>query len=198
MRLIGLTGGIGSGKSTVSSMLTARACPVVDADAITRELQAAGQPVHGEIVDRFGPDILHESGELDRAALAEIVFNDPRELAELNAIVHPAVGVEIDRRIRVLAREAPFVVLDVPLLVESGRDDLDLLVVVDVDPELAVQRLVAHREFTEQDARARIANQIARADRLRHADIVIDNNGPIDHLETQVVDLAERLRTGEV
>lgn len=196
MRLIGLTGGIGSGKSTVSAMLTDEGFPVVDADAITRELQAPGQAVLAAIVDTFGPDVLLASGELDRQRLADRVFPVPDELARLNAIVHPAVGSEIARRLDELSGTDATVILDVPLLVESGRDDLELLVVVDIEPEIAVARLVDQRGFRAEDAWARINRQIDRAGRLARADVVIDNSGSRAALRRQVADLVDRLTLG--
>lgn len=189
MRLIGLTGGIGSGKTTVSKIIADHGIEVIDADAITHELQRPGQPVLAAIVAEFGDEILLPTGELDRQGLADRVFTDVDLLAKLNAIVHPAVGAEIRRRLDAVGATDQPVILDVPLLVESGRDDLDLLVVVDIDPALAVARLIEQRGFTEQDARARIDRQVSRSTRLEHADIVIDNNGSRAELERQVSEL---------
>jgi dephospho-CoA kinase len=184
--LIGLTGGIGSGKSTVSALLSARGAVVIDADAITREVQQPGTPVLEAMVERFGPEILAPDGTLDRQAVADIVFADAQALADLGAIVHPAVGAEIARRLGEEAGTDHVVVLDVPLLVESGRDDLAALVVVDVDPEVALQRLVAQRGMREDDARARMARQASREDRLAKADVVVDNSGTRDDLAAAV------------
>ena len=185
MIVVGLTGGIGSGKSTVSALLAERGAVVVDADAITRQLQAPGQPVLAAIVERFGPEIVSADGTLDRAALAAIVFDDPAALKELTAIVHPAVGKEIARRLEAERGGDRVVVLDIPLLVESGRYQVAGLVVVDVDPDVAVERLVRFRGMSEADARARMANQVSRADRLAKADRVIDNSGDLAALEEQ-------------
>ena len=193
MILVGLTGGIGAGKSTVSAMLAERGAVIVDADAITRDVQQPGRPVLAAMVERFGPTILQPDGSLDRAAVAEIVFNDRDALADLNAIVHPAVGAEIVRRMQAEADTDHVVVLDVPLLVESGRDDMAALVVVDVDPEVAVRRLVEQRGMAEADARARMARQASREDRLARADVVIDNGGDRDALVGQVDRLWERI-----
>ncbi|MGI8756976.1 MAG: dephospho-CoA kinase [Acidimicrobiales bacterium] len=186
MLLIGLTGGIGSGKSTVSALLAARGALVVDADAIVREVQASGQPVFEAMVERFGPSIVAADGSLDRQAVADGVFADTAALADLNAIVHPVVGAEITRRLEQVSRTDEVVILDVPLLVESGRDDLAGLIVVDVDPDLAVARLVGHRGFTDADARARMAHQVSREDRRARADLVIDNSGTLSDLARQV------------
>lgn len=198
MLLIGLTGGIGSGKSTVSALLASRGAVVVDADAITRELQEPGTPVFDAMVERFGPGIVAADGTLDRQAVADIVFADPEALQALNAIVHPAVGVEIANRLQAEAATDHVVILDVPLLVESGRDDLAELVVVDVDPEIAVRRLVEQRGMREDDARARMARQVSREERLAKADVVIDNSGTLEALTAQVDELWERLRAQAV
>lgn len=186
MILIGLTGGIGSGKSTVSARLAELGARVVDADAIVRQVQAPGTEVFAAIVERFGPGVVAEDGTLHRPALAARVFNDPEELKALNAIVHPAVGVGIAEALAEAAETDDVVILDVPLLVESGRDDMAAMVVVDLDPEVAVQRLVEHRGFTEEDARARISRQASREERLAKADKVLDNSGSVEHLIAQV------------
>ncbi|MGH9273140.1 MAG: dephospho-CoA kinase [Acidimicrobiales bacterium] len=193
MLLIGLTGGIGSGKSSVSALLAERGAVIIDADAITRELQQPGTSVFAAMVDRFGPGIVAADGTLDRQAVADLVFSDPEALADLNKIVHPAVGIEIARRLADEADTDHLVVLDVPLLVESGRDDMAALVVVDVDPEVAVRRLVEHRGMREDDVRARIARQVAREDRVARADLVIDNSGRLADLEEAVADAWPRL-----
>jgi dephospho-CoA kinase len=184
--LIGLTGGIGSGKSTVSAGLAERGAAVVDADAIVRELQEPGTQVFTEMVERFGPGIVAEDGTLDRAAVADLVFTDPEALADLGKIVHPRVGEEIARRLVELAETDRVVILDVPLLVESGRDDMAGTIVVDLDPEVAVQRLVEHRGFAEEDARNRIARQVSREERLEKADFVVDNHGSVEDLGPQI------------
>ncbi len=190
MLVVGLTGGIGSGKSTVSALLAARGAVVVDADAITRELQAPGTPVFDAMVEKFGPGIVAADGTLDRQAVADVVFTDADALAALNAIVHPAVGLEIVQRMEALAVTDEVVILDVPLLVESSKAyPLAGLVVVDVDPEVAVRRLVEHRGMSEPDVRARMTRQARREDRLARADRVVDNSGDLDALRAQVDDL---------
>jgi dephospho-CoA kinase len=191
--LIGLTGGIGSGKSTVSGLLAERGAVVIDADALTRELQQPGTPVLAAMVERFGDGILAPDGTLDRQAVADIVFADSDALADLGKIVHPAVGAEIARRLQEEADTDHVVVLDVPLLVESGRDDMAALVVVDVDPEIAVRRLVEQRGMREDDARARMARQASREERRAKADVVIDNSGSLDDLRDAVRDAWPRL-----
>ncbi len=187
MLVIGLTGGIGSGKSTVSALLAAKGAVVVDADAIVREVQQPGTPVFAAMVERFGPGIVAADGTLDRAAVADLVFGDAEALADLNAIVHPAVGAEIARRMEALAATDEVVVLDVPLLVESRNAyPVAGLLVVDVDPEVAVRRLVEHRGMREDDVRARMSRQAGRDERLARADRVVDNSGTLDDLSAQV------------
>jgi len=194
MIVVGLTGGIGSGKSTVSSLLASHGAVVIDADAITRQLQEPGQPVLAAIVERFGSGVLDGDGRLDRPGLAAIVFNDPEALKALNEIVHPAVGAETARRLAAELDTDHVVVLDVPLLVETGRRGLAAVIVVDVPTEVAVERLVAQRGMSEADARARVAVQASREDRLAKADIVIDNSGERDALEPRVAEVWEQLR----
>jgi dephospho-CoA kinase len=185
--VIGLTGGIGSGKSTVSALLAERGAVVVDADEIVREVQQLGTPVFAAMVERFGPGIVAGDGGLDRAAVADRVFNDSQALADLNDIVHPAVGKEIAERMAALAETDEVVVLDVPLLVESPNAyPVAGLLVVDVDPEVAVRRLVQHRGMREEDVRARMSRQASRDERLARADRVIDNSGTRDDLAVAV------------
>ncbi len=183
MLLLGLTGGIGSGKTTVSSDLAARGAVVIDADAIVHEVQRPGTPVFVAMVERFGPGIVAPDGALDRQAVADIVFNDADALRDLGAIVHPVVGQEITDQLAEQALLDNIVVLDVPLLVESGRDDMAALIVVDIDPALAVERLVAFRGFSEADARARIARQASRDERVAKADFVVDNSASREELQ---------------
>jgi dephospho-CoA kinase len=184
--LIGLTGGIGAGKSTVSAGLAAKGAAVVDADAIVRELQQPGTVVFREMVERFGPGIVGPDGELDRAAIAEVVFTDETALADLGAIVHPRVHDEIQRRLDELGPTDRVVILDVPLLVESGWEGMRGTIVVDLHPDVAVERLVQHRGFSEVDARNRIAKQATREERLAKADFVIDNHGQPHELDGEV------------
>ncbi len=186
MKLIGLTGGVGSGKSTVSAMLAAKGAVIVDADLITRRLQQPGQPIFAAILRRFGSLVVDESGGLDRAALAEIVFADKAALADLEAIVHPAVAAEIASRIAAEQETDHVVVLDVPLLVEKSSYPIDGLVVVDTPPEQAVERLLAQRGMSEADVKARMANQADREERIARANVVIDNGADRGHLEAEV------------
>ena len=186
MILVGLTGGIGSGKSTVSAALAARGAIVIDADVITRELQEPGQPLLQTLADRFGAGILTADGVLDRPALATIAFGDPVALKDLNAIVHPVVGAEIGRRITEASHTQQVVVMDIPLLTENPRAGLQAIIVVDVPEETQVARLVQFRHFAEADARARIAQQATREARLATATFVIDNSGDLASLAPQI------------
>ena len=186
MILVGLTGGIGSGKSTVSARLAARGAVILDADAITREVQLPGSPVLVELAERFGPEVIAADGSLERQALADIVFTDPEALKALNAIVHPAVGREMNRRMIEQRTTTNVVILDIPLLTENPREGLQGRIVVDVPVETQVERLVKHRGFDEADARARIGRQASRNERLATADFVVDNSGAPEDLEPQI------------
>ena len=188
MLLVGLTGGIGSGKSTVSAMLAGRGAVVVDADAVAREVQAPGGAAYDAMVARFGKEILRPDGTLDRPALAAIVFADRAALADLNAITWPAIGAGIAARLAALAETDEVVVLDVALLLESKslRPDLAGVVVVDTPVDVTVERLVGQRGMTEDDVRARIAAQLSRDERVARADFVVDNSGDRARLEAEV------------
>ncbi|MER7846613.1 dephospho-CoA kinase [Kitasatospora sp. NPDC096077] len=186
MLKIGLTGGIGAGKSEVSRLFAARGAVIVDSDLIAREVVAPGTDGLAAVVAEFGPQVLREDGALDRPALGAIVFADPEKLRALNAIVHPLVRA---RSAELEAAAAPdaVVVHDVPLLAENGLAPLfDLVVVVDADDAVRVDRLVRLRGMAEEEARARMAAQAARADRLAIADLVIDNGGALEALAARV------------
>jgi dephospho-CoA kinase len=197
MILVALTGGIGSGKSTVSQRLAARGAVIIDADAIVRELQRAGSPLLDRLAERFGAGIIREDGELDRPALAAIVFADDQALADLNAIVHPEVRTEIAIRIAAETDTDHIVVVDTPLFEVTSDVEFAAVVVVDVPPEVAVERLVGQRGLTEADARARITKQIGREERIAKADRVIDNSGDLTALDGAVDELWEWLVTRE-
>ncbi|MAT36447.1 MAG: dephospho-CoA kinase [Acidimicrobiaceae bacterium] len=183
---IGLTGGIGSGKSTVSAGLVKRGAVLVDADAIVRDLQKPGKPVFKKMVERWGEKIITNEGELDRQAVADIVFKDAEELAALNEIVHPLVREEIaNQREKYIKGNDP-IILDIPLLIESGYENLSGIIVVDLHTEEAVERLVKYRGFSREDALNRISSQVDREERLSKADFVIDNNGDLDSLENEI------------
>jgi dephospho-CoA kinase len=191
---VGLTGGIGSGKSEVSARLAERGAVLIDADKIARAVVEPGTPGLAAVVAEFGEQVLRPDGSMDRERVGAIVFADDSRRAALNAIVHPLVG----RRMEELAAEGgedAIVVYDVPLLAENGLSGLyDLVVVVDAPEEIQLARLTGRRGMSEADARARIAAQASREQRLAIADHVIDNSGTLDGLERQVKALWESLR----
>jgi dephospho-CoA kinase len=189
MIVVGLTGGIGSGKSTVSRLLARRGATIIDADAIVHELQQPHAPLLDELAARFGDQIITADGALDRAKLADLVFEDDDAVRDLNAIVHPAVRAEIARRMRAHADTDSVVVLDIPLITERDAYPMAALLVVDVPTEVAIQRVVGERAMSEAEVRARMAKQISRERRLELADRVIDNSGDRAALERQVDDV---------
>ncbi|MGO9342940.1 MAG: dephospho-CoA kinase [Acidimicrobiales bacterium] len=185
---VGLTGGIGSGKSTAAHMLASKGAVLVDADAIAREVVAPGGPAYGPVVERFGDAVVAVDGTIDRKALAEIVFNDPQALADLNAATHPVIGQLMVERRSAAEKAGAVVVMDIPLLKQTHREQLgfDVVVVVDAPTETAVERLVGQRGFDRADAEARLAAQITREERRALADVVLDNSGDLDSLQAQV------------
>jgi dephospho-CoA kinase len=190
MILIGLTGGIGSGKSTVAALLRELGAVVIDGDRVARDLQQPNSAALAEIGASF-PGVVDDSGVLDRPKLAAIVFADSTRLAELNRIMLPRIHAEIERRISDHRGSDDVVVLDLPLLAENPRNDLDGVIVVDVPEDLAVRRLVESRGMDEADARARIARQASREDRRKIADRLIDNSGGTEDLHAAVRDVWE-------
>lgn len=184
MPLIALTGGIASGKSTIAGRLAEHGAIVVDADRTVRELQQPGQPVFAQIVDAFGEGVVAADGSLDRAAVGSIVFHDGERLAELNAIVHPAVKAETQRRFREAFDADPdaVVVYDVPLLREArGTGEWDSVVVAHAPAEIRIQRMIDNRGMTRDDATARVRSQASDEERLALADVVIDTGGTLEH-----------------
>ncbi len=195
----GLTGGIGSGKSEVSRRLAARGAVIIDADIAARQVVVPGSPGLARIAAAFGEKVLRPDGSLDRVRLGEIVFADPSRREELNEIVHPLVRqwMLAAERTAVQTGEppGPILVHDVPLLAESrGKGGFDLVIVVDVPPEVQVERLVSQRGLTPEQARARMAAQASREQRLEIADIVIDNSGSLDDLDRRVGEVWADLR----
>jgi dephospho-CoA kinase len=191
---VGLTGGIGAGKSEVSGRLAAQGAVIVDADLIAREVVAPGTDGFAAVVETFGPDVLGPDGALDRSRLGDIAFADKQKLAALNAIVHPLVGARM-RELEEAAGPGSVVVHDVPLIAENGlADAYDLVVVVDVPPRIQLDRLIRHRGMNREQARARMAAQASRAQRLSIADIVVDNSGSLAELDRQVGELWSELR----
>jgi dephospho-CoA kinase len=201
MLTVGLTGGIGAGKSTAAGLLVGLGAVLVDADLVAREVAAPGGPAYQPLIDRFGTGIVDREGRIDRPALAALVFGHPETLADLNAITHPAIGVEMIARKERYAGTDEIVVMDIPLLKSVHREMLDLVavVVVDTPTDIALERLVTVRGMAPADAEARIGSQIDRATRLDGADLIIDNSGDEEHLRAEVdrvwavlVDLRDR------
>ena len=188
MHLVGLTGNIASGKSTVAALLAASGVPIIDADLLAREAVAPGSPALRAIVDRWGPSICAPDGTLDRAALRQRVFSDPPELEALNAIVHPEVGRLRDERIAELReRGVPVAVCDVPLLFEAGlTDTVDTILLVDAPRDLRLDRLVRDRGLDPADAMAMIAAQMPAELKRSRADVVIENDGTPEQLAERV------------
>jgi dephospho-CoA kinase len=188
MLAVGLTGGIGSGKSAVAALLVQHGAVLVDADQVAREVVAPGGPAYQPLIDRFGPGILAPDGTIDRKALAAVAFADEETRLELNAITHPVIGVAM-----IKARDAhegtdDIVVLAIPLLTAAHRETvkLDKVVVVDCPTDVALERLITQRGFDRADAEARIRSQISREERCREADYVLDNAGDRAALQTEV------------
>lgn len=194
MLLVGLTGGIASGKSTVSARLVERGAVLIDADAIARDVVAPGTSGLAAVVDRFGPDVLLGDGSLDRPALGRIVFADAEARAALNAITHPQVAGEIASRLAALADFPGVVVVDVPLLVEANVDrGYQAIIVVAAQPEVQLQRLIRDRGMQEADARARITAQASLDQRLARATHVIWNEGTLEDLQARTDEVADDL-----
>ncbi|MFE7660476.1 dephospho-CoA kinase [Streptomyces celluloflavus] len=192
---VGLTGGIGAGKSEVSRLLASYGAVIVDADRIAREVVEPGTPGLAAVVEEFGAGVLASDGTLDRPKLGGIVFADPERLKALNAIVHPLVGAR-SAELEASAGPDAVVVHDVPLLAENGLAPLyDLVIVIDAAPQTQLDRLVRQRGMTEDEAKSRMAAQATREQRLAIADLVIDNDGPLAELEPQVREVWERLRS---
>ena len=189
MLRVGLTGGIGAGKGEVARRLAGYGALVIDADQVAREVVAPGTPGLDEVVAAFGTRVLRPDGSLDRALLGEIVFSDAALRGKLNAIVHPLVGVRM-REIEETAGAQDVVVHEIPLLAENGlASAFDVVVVVDVPPEMQVERLVSIRGMTRSHALARMSAQATRDERLAVATTVVDNSGSLDDLDDRVAAL---------
>ena len=186
MILIGLTGGIGSGKSEVARLLADRGAEIIDADVIVRELQQPGAEVYEKMIELFGTEVVAADKSLDRTAIAKKVFTDESLLKTLNQLVHPIVKRVMNERVEAFRDTKKVVILDIPLLVENPREGLDGVLVVDLDAEIAVKRLVEQRNMSADDARARLAKQATREQRLAIADHVIDNSGDRNALSQKI------------
>lgn len=200
--IVGLTGGIGSGKSTVAALFEKQGATVIDADAIVHELQAKGQPLVDEIAAEFGPEVLAPDGSLDRDALGGVVFRDPEARHRLNRLVHPKVGAEFARRLQAArGAGAPLIVLDIPLLFESRKAGtggasamhFDATLLVWVPRETQIERQLARDDYGRDEAERRIAAQLPLDDKRALADHVIDNSGSPEETERQVRELYARL-----
>jgi dephospho-CoA kinase len=199
MRILGLTGGIGTGKTHVARLFEKLGVPVIDADAITHELQARGSPLLAALAEAFGPEILRPDGSLDRARLGDLVFRDGGARARLEALVHPAVGAEMARRIAAArAAGAPLVILDIPLLFEVGgsqRAGVEAVILVWARAEQQIERQLARDGCTREEAERRLAAQRPIDEKRALADFVIDNSGSFADTERQVRELHARLQT---
>jgi len=191
MLAVGLTGGIGSGKSAVADMLVERGAVLIDADQVARDVVAPGGPAYQPLVDRFGQGIVAADGTIDRPALANIAFADEESRLALNAITHPAIGIRMIEMRDALADTDHIVVLAIPLLTALHGETVKLhkVVVVDTPTDIALERLLSQRGFDKTDAEARIRSQISREERVKEADYVLDNSGDRAALEREVADL---------
>ncbi|MGD1412605.1 dephospho-CoA kinase [Bacillus stercoris] len=189
--VIGLTGGIASGKSTVANMLIEKGITVIDADIIAKQAVEKGMPAYRQIVDEFGEDILLSNGDIDRKKLGALVFTNEQKRLALNAIVHPAVRQEmLKRRDEAIANREAFVVLDIPLLFESKLESLvDKIIVVSVTKELQLERLMKRNQLTEEEAVSRIRSQMPLEEKAARADQVIDNSGTLEETKRQLDDI---------
>jgi dephospho-CoA kinase len=196
MLAVGLTGGIGSGKSAVADLLVERGAVLIDADQVARDVVAPGGPAYQPLIDRFGAGIVAADGTIDRPALAAVAFADEATRLELNAITHPAIGIAMIAARDALADTDDIVVLAIPLLTALHRETVKLhkVVVVDCPVEIALERLLSHRGFDRADAEARIRSQISREERKKEADYVLDNAGDLAALEIEVAKLWEWLQ----
>lgn len=189
--VIGLTGGIASGKSTVANMLIDKGITVIDADIIAKQAAEKGMPAYRQIIDEFGEDILLENGDIDRRKLGALVFTNEQKRLALNSIVHPAVREEmLKRRDESIANQETFVVLDIPLLFESKLESLvDKIIVVSVTKELQLERLTKRNQLTEEEALSRIRSQIPLEEKVSRADNVIDNSGTLEETKQQLEEI---------
>lgn len=189
--VIGLTGGIASGKSTVANMLIDKGITVIDADIIAKQAVEKGMLAYRQIIDEFGEDILLENGDIDRRKLGALVFTNEQKRLALNSIVHPAVREEmLKRRDESIANQETFVVLDIPLLFESKLESLvDKIIVVSVTKELQLERLTKRNQLTEEEALSRIRSQIPLEEKVSRADNVIDNSGTLEETKQQLEEI---------
>ncbi len=193
--VIGLTGGIASGKSTISSILKAVGWPVIDADLIARQIVMPDSKGLEQIVNRFGPQMLNSDGTLDRKKLGKTVFDDPKKLSDLDKIEHPLIQEAIDSQLDEFKKQhLPVVVLDVPLLFETGMDEeCDLTVLAVVDQATQLKRLMKRDQISKMDAVKKISSQMSLKEKMQRADVIIDNNGTLEQTRSQVAELVDRV-----
>lgn len=188
--IIGLTGSIASGKSTVASMLKKFGLPIVDADLVARQVVIPNSPTLQKIAEAFGDDVIMENGEMDRAKVGELIFHDEKKRKMLNSIIHPAIRKEMIRQRDEYASQGKHVVLDIPLLFESKLEHfVEKIIVVSVDEKTQLKRLMERNQLSEEEAKARIASQIPVVEKEKVADAVIDNNGTIEESEQQLKEI---------
>lgn len=192
--VIGLTGGIASGKSTVAAMLRDFHIPIIDADMIAREVVEPGKEAYKEIIDAFGQEILQANGEIDRQKLGSIIFHNEEKRLLLNRIVHPAIRMEMNQQKEMYIEQGEkAVVLDIPLLFESKLTSLvHKILLVYVDEDVQLYRLMQRNHLTEEEARARIASQMSLKQKVTLADEVINNNDTIEHTKVQLINILEK------
>ena len=196
MLCVGLTGGIATGKSTVSRLFVECGARLIDADVLAREAVAPGQPALRKIAETFGREMLHPDGALDRDRLGKAVFGNPAQLEKLNAIVHPPVAIAQERQSREIAGQDPHAVIiyDAALLIEAGaRKRMDTIIVVTADEPTQLRRLMDRNKLTEENARTRIRSQMPLAEKVKVADYVIDGTLPVERLRTEVRRIYEEL-----
>ncbi|MEJ2100751.1 MAG: dephospho-CoA kinase [Desulfobacterales bacterium] len=197
MQVIGLTGGIATGKSTVCAILENAGAVIIDADRIARNLVKKNLPAYRQIVDTFGESILLPDGEINRTALGDLIFNDPRKKQLLNKIIHPQVGKETHRQLKHIEKSNPhaLVILDIPLLLESGmHKDLSEVIVVYTPEHIQIKRLMVRDHISQKNALARIRSQMPIEKKKKLATIVIDNSGPLEHTRKQTLEIFQRLK----
>ncbi len=188
--IIGLTGSIASGKSTIAGMLKKLGLPIVDADLVARQVVEVGSPTLAKIAEAFGEDVLLPTGEMDRAKVGAIIFNDEQKRLQLNSIIHPAIRTEMIRQRDAYVAEGKHVVMDIPLLFESKLQHfVEKILVVTVSPEVQLQRLMERNELSREEAQARISSQLPLKEKEEGADAVIYNNGTIEQSKQQLLDI---------